>query len=110
MSKRVFTIGHDPDSYEFSTLGGWIATKSSGMKQARYGNIEDIVKSVHVKGIEYGMRGRQSNGPYLDYLFIGSEGRGIKNFFQQYRWENLLKIFSTIRDRETYKFFLIIPL
>ena len=37
------TIGHEPDSLEFSTLGGWIATNASGMKKNRYGNIEDIV-------------------------------------------------------------------
>ncbi|MFW5995068.1 MAG: FAD-binding oxidoreductase, partial [Spirochaetia bacterium] len=38
-----FSIGHEPDSIEFSTLGGWIATNASGMKKNRYGNIEDIV-------------------------------------------------------------------
>jgi len=38
-----FTCGHTPDSIEFSTLGGWIATNASGMKKNRYGNIEDIV-------------------------------------------------------------------
>jgi alkyldihydroxyacetonephosphate synthase len=38
-----FTSGHTPDSLEFSTLGGWIATNASGMKKNRYGNIEDIV-------------------------------------------------------------------
>jgi alkyldihydroxyacetonephosphate synthase len=38
-----FTSGHDPDSVELSTLGGWIATNASGMKKNRYGNIEDIV-------------------------------------------------------------------
>jgi alkyldihydroxyacetonephosphate synthase len=38
-----YTCGHTPDSIEFSTLGGWIATNASGMKKNRYGNIEDIV-------------------------------------------------------------------
>jgi len=38
-----YTSGHDPDSIELSTLGGWIATNASGMKKNRYGNIEDIV-------------------------------------------------------------------
>ena len=38
-----YTTGHDPDSVELSTLGGWIATNASGMKKNRYGNIEDIV-------------------------------------------------------------------
>ena len=43
-----FTIGHEPDSIEFSTLGGWIATHASGMKKNRYGNIEDLVLDVTV--------------------------------------------------------------
>ena len=41
-------MGHEPDSVEFSTLGGWIATHASGMKKNRYGNIEDLVLDVHV--------------------------------------------------------------
>jgi alkyldihydroxyacetonephosphate synthase len=36
-------LGHEPDSYEFSTLGGWISTRASGMKKNTYGNIEDVV-------------------------------------------------------------------
>jgi len=43
LGRHGFTLGHEPDSYEFSTLGGWIATNASGMKKNRYGNIEDIV-------------------------------------------------------------------
>ena len=43
-----FTLGHEPDSVEFSTLGGWIATYASGMKKNRYGNIEDLVLDVEV--------------------------------------------------------------
>ena len=46
LARYGFTIGHEPDSYEFSTLGGWIATHASGMKKNRYGNIEDIVLDV----------------------------------------------------------------
>lgn len=48
LAKHGFTLGHEPDSIEFSTLGGWIATNASGMKKNRYGNIEDIVLDVHV--------------------------------------------------------------
>ena len=43
LHEKGFTSGHDPDSLEFSTLGGWISTNASGMKKNRYGNIEDIV-------------------------------------------------------------------
>jgi alkyldihydroxyacetonephosphate synthase len=38
--------GHEPDSSEFSTLGGWVSTRASGMKKNTYGNIEDIVQNV----------------------------------------------------------------
>jgi alkyldihydroxyacetonephosphate synthase len=41
-----FTMGHEPDSVEFSTLGGWIATHASGMKKNKYGNIEDLVLDI----------------------------------------------------------------
>lgn len=43
LEARGYTTGHDPDSVELATLGGWIATNASGMKKNRYGNIEDIV-------------------------------------------------------------------
>lgn len=43
-----YTMGHEPDSLEFSTLGGWIATHASGMKKNRYGNIEDLVIDMTV--------------------------------------------------------------
>jgi alkyldihydroxyacetonephosphate synthase len=48
LAAHGFTLGHEPDSVEFSTLGGWVATHCSGMKKNRYGNIEDIVLDVHV--------------------------------------------------------------
>jgi len=41
-------MGHEPDSVEFSTLGGWISTRASGMKKNIYGNIEDIIQNVKV--------------------------------------------------------------
>ncbi len=43
-----FTTGHEPDSLEFSTIGGWVATHASGMKKNKYGNIEDIVVDMKV--------------------------------------------------------------
>ena len=46
LERDGFTCGHEPDSIELSTLGGWIATNASGMKRNRYGNIEDIVENV----------------------------------------------------------------
>lgn len=49
MRARGLTVGHEPDSYEFSTLGGWVATRASGMKKNTYGNIEDLVVQTKVK-------------------------------------------------------------
>lgn len=48
LAEHGFTMGHEPDSIEFSTLGGWIATHASGMKKNRYGNIEDLVLDITV--------------------------------------------------------------
>lgn len=48
LAKHGLTLGHEPDSVEFSTLGGWIATHASGMKKNKYGNIEDLVLDVSV--------------------------------------------------------------
>jgi len=88
MESRGYTIGHEPDSLEFSTLGGWIATKASGMKQNKYGNIENIVKDVCVSGPKGRMWqnhhsdnndktssfGRVSTSTDLSSLMLGSEG------------------------------------
>jgi len=48
LAEHGFTLGHEPDSIEFSTMGGWVATHASGMKKNRYGNIEDLVLDVTV--------------------------------------------------------------
>ncbi|KAF8793986.1 Alkyldihydroxyacetonephosphate synthase like protein [Argiope bruennichi] len=71
--------GHEPDSYEFSTLGGWVATRSSGMKKNIYGNIEDIVvhvKMVTPKGViqRNCLAPRMSGGPDVHQIILGSEG------------------------------------
>lgn len=35
LAEKGVTMGHEPDSLEFSTLGGWVATRASGMKRGR---------------------------------------------------------------------------
>ena len=79
LDAQGFTSGHDPDSVELSTLGGWIATNASGMKKNRYGNIEDIVLEatlVTPKGdVETrSITPRNSIGIPPRSLLFGSEG------------------------------------
>jgi alkyldihydroxyacetonephosphate synthase len=79
LKKYDVTMGHEPDSVEFSTLGGWIATNASGMKKNRYGNIEDLVLDVNVvtttgKLQRTSASPRESVGFDLRRLMFGSEG------------------------------------
>ena len=45
---NAFLLIYIQDSVEFSTLGGWISTRASGMKKNYYGNIEDIVQNIKI--------------------------------------------------------------
>ncbi|XP_076032188.1 alkyldihydroxyacetonephosphate synthase [Oratosquilla oratoria] len=79
LQERGFVTGHEPDSYEFSSLGGWVATRASGMKKNIYGNIEDLVVQVRLvtpKGtVEKHTAGpRISAGPDIHQFILGSEG------------------------------------
>ncbi|MFD1275577.1 FAD-binding oxidoreductase [Streptomyces kaempferi] len=48
LNRDGWTMGHFPDSFTHSTLGGWVATRSSGMQSDKYGDIADIVKGLRV--------------------------------------------------------------
>lgn len=74
-----WTVGHFPDSFTYSTVGGWAATRSSGMQSDKYGDIEDIVRGlrmVHPAGtaVTKPIPGRDS-GPSVHEMILGSEGR-----------------------------------
>jgi alkyldihydroxyacetonephosphate synthase len=74
-----WTMGHFPDSFTYSTLGGWAATRSTGMQSDKYGDIEDIVRGmrvVHPDGVVVtkAIPGRDS-GPSVHQMVLGSEGR-----------------------------------
>jgi alkyldihydroxyacetonephosphate synthase len=72
------TLRHFPQSFEFSSLGGWIATRSGGHYATLYTHIDDFVESLRVvtpSGIVASRRLPGSGaGPSPDRLFIGSEG------------------------------------
>ena len=79
LEKAGFTSGHEPDSMELSTLGGWIATNASGMKKNRYGNIEDIVENVTMitpQGVieQKSAMPRVAIGIQPQQMLFGSEG------------------------------------
>ncbi len=79
LEKYGYSMGHEPDSVEFSTLGGWVATNASGMKKNKYGNIEDIVIDVTVATADGKLERatpvpRESVGSDLRRLIFGSEG------------------------------------
>ena len=48
LAQEGFTLGHFPDSFTHSTLGGWIATRSSGMQSDAYGDIADLTRGLRV--------------------------------------------------------------
>ena len=48
LGARGWTMGHFPDSFTHSTLGGWVATRSSGMQSDKYGDIADITRGLRV--------------------------------------------------------------
>jgi alkyldihydroxyacetonephosphate synthase len=73
-----YTLRHFPQSFEFSSLGGWIATRSGGHFATLYTHIDDFVESLRVltpSGVVASRRLPGSGaGPSPDRLFIGSEG------------------------------------
>ncbi|GAB7193536.1 FAD-binding oxidoreductase [Kineococcus sp. NUM-3379] len=79
LNGRGWTLGHFPDSFKHSTLGGWIATRSSGTQSDRFGDIADITKAVRVvtpKGVVATRNvPSQSTGPSVREMVLGSEGR-----------------------------------
>jgi alkyldihydroxyacetonephosphate synthase len=79
LTGQGWTLGHFPDSFTHSTLGGWIATRSSGMQSDRYGDIADLVRAVRVVTPHGVLATRPvphtSTGPSVREMVLGSEGR-----------------------------------
>ncbi|MFP3870491.1 MAG: FAD-binding oxidoreductase, partial [Syntrophobacteria bacterium] len=73
-----FTLGHLPQSFEFSTLGGWIATRSAGQNSTKYGKIEHMVISLRMVTpagvIDTPVVPAEAAGPSLLQCLVGSEG------------------------------------
>jgi alkyldihydroxyacetonephosphate synthase len=79
LGARGWVLGHYPDSFTHSTLGGWVATRSSGMQSDKYGDISDIARGMRVvmpgKVLEVRPIPATSTGPSVREMVLGSEGR-----------------------------------
>ena len=79
LNARGWTLGHFPDSFTHSTLGGWVATRSSGMQSDRYGDVAELTRAMRV-ATPAGMLSTRpvpstSTGPSVREMVLGSEGR-----------------------------------
>jgi len=77
-SPHPYTCGHFPQSFEYSTVGGWVVTRGAGQNSTYYGKAEDLVLSqqwvtpvgtIHTVDVP-----AYATGPNLDQIMIGSEG------------------------------------
>ena len=78
LEARGYNLGHYPDSFQHSTLGGWLATRSAGMQSDAYGKIEDMMVCVKLVTPAGTLVTREvpasSAGPDLNRVVCGSEG------------------------------------
>lgn len=75
---RAYTCGHFPQSFEYSSVGGWIVTRGAGQNSTYYGTIADIVlqqKYATPRGsVVTSHYPREATGPNLNQIMMGSEG------------------------------------
>jgi len=74
-----YTLGHFPQSFEYSTLGGWVVTRSSGQQSLRYGRIEQLFAGGRVEApngtLSIPSFPASAAGTDLREIVLGSEGR-----------------------------------
>ena len=79
LKKFGYLLGHFPQSYELSTLGGWVATRSSGQQSRRYGRIENLFAGGTVQTpsgpLNIPVFPASAAGPDFREIVLGSEGR-----------------------------------
>ena len=78
LGERGFSLGHFPQSFQFATVGGFAATRSSGQNSAGYGRFDDMIRGLRVitpAGVlDLGRAPQSAAGPDLRELLVGSEG------------------------------------
>jgi alkyldihydroxyacetonephosphate synthase len=103
------TLRHFPQSFEFSTLGGWIATRGGGHYATLYTHIDEFVESLRVvtpAGVLESFRLPGSGaGPSPDRMFIGSEGTLgiITEAWMRLRKRPTFRANTTARFRDFYQ-------
>lgn len=79
LRERGYTLGHFPQSFEYSTLGGWIVTRSSGQQSLKYGRIEQLFAGARVETpigtLTIPTFPASAAGTDVRELVLGSEGR-----------------------------------
>ena len=74
-----YTLGHFPQSFELSTIGGWVASRSSGQQSLRYGRIEQLFAGGRIETLKGTLDiptiPASSAGPDIREMILGSEGR-----------------------------------
>lgn len=77
-AKRRYTCGHFPQSFEYSSVGGWVVTRGAGQNSTYYGCITDIVMgqkyATPIGNIQTSPYPREATGPNLNQLMMGGEG------------------------------------
>ena len=78
LSEHGYTIGHHPQSFEYATIGGFAAARSSGQASAGYGRFDEMVVALRVATpageLDLGRAPKSAAGPDLRQLILGSEG------------------------------------
>ncbi|MDP5274148.1 FAD-binding oxidoreductase [Chengkuizengella axinellae] len=79
LQAKGFTLGHFPQSFEYSTLGGWIVTRSAGQQSLKYGRIEQLFVGGEIEtptgSLKISNLPASGAGPNLREFVLGSEGR-----------------------------------
>lgn len=77
-AKRPYTCGHFPQSFEYSSVGGWVVTRGAGQNSTYYGTIADLVMgqkyATPIGRIVTSHYPREATGPDLNHIMMGSEG------------------------------------
>jgi len=77
-AKRKYTLGHFPQSFEYSSVGGWVVTRGAGQNSTYYGKIENMVIAQQyvtpIGTLQTCPQPAAATGPDFDQVMMGGEG------------------------------------